>query len=387
MGNCLVAFAKKDPGQSCDWRVVSETGTIHARGESAFEDLSSVKHDKFILVLKGQEIASFRTPLSAKSNAQLRSIAPFAIEDDVSAEIEDQHVSIAYGDTGTKRYTLSVITNEKMVYWSDTVKRAGLVATKIVPDYFCLPIEDARISCANLVDRSVFRYGHWGACFDTGFDSKLLDKIIASGVSQNDNIAELDQLSYRDFSEGGVDPLDVLAVQAVKEKFSLQQGQFEARNLGGKLDLKEWRLPVGLAAAAILAMAAFNFVEGIAFNREAKALQATIEADVKRVFPDVKRIVNPKAQLKTLTSGNGEASAFLQLSGLISTGINDVDGISLDALRYDARRREIQASIVYEDYEQLTQFREIIENLGGTFREGGSRQIGNRRAGEITVTL
>ncbi len=387
MGNWLVIFANDEPASGVDWRIVSDAGKVSARGNSQIHDLASIKHDRLALILPGQQISSFRTKLAAKNLNQLRSIAPYAIEDEVGADVETLHVSVGYPHSETQSYSLNVISHEELVQWKSVASDLGLTVDKVIPDYYCLPREENDISFVQLEHSKVFRYRDWGASFDTDQDDQIIDRVMQSAVEQYDKDEGATTRQYVDITRSDLPHLDVMAQLAISENYTLLQGKYENRASVGNVGLKEWRLPLGIAAAAMIGSIGFNVFQGMAFKKEAEELKEGIGQEIRRVFPEVKRIVNPRAQLKTLTASSGKGSIFLQLSGLISTGVNEVDGISVEVLRFDSRRGEMQVSIVYENYEQLSQFKQKIESLGGNLREGGSRQVGNRRTGEITVTL
>lgn len=388
MSNCLVVLVKnKLQEEVCHWRVVSENSNITARGSSLFSELAGIKHDKFVLVVPGQSVTSLQARLNAKNMKQLRSVAPFAIEDDIAGDIEDQHVALNFKQFSEGEYPICVTSKAQIECWIEQVKQLGLKADKIVPDYFCLPALEGKSHYVSLGSTSVFRIKNWGTSFDTGIDSNIISGVIKSAAARWKLVEEPETLGFSDYAEGVDDPYDAMAQQAVKEEFSLLQGEYASNSNKNTSDLKHWKMPTGLAAAALIAIAAYNFVEGFTFRSEAQALNSTIKTEIRRVFPEVKRVVNPRAQLKALVSNGGETSHFLRLSSLLSAGVNEVDGISLDTLRYDERRKEMQASIEYENYEQLNNLKTVIESMGGVFRDGGSRQVGNRRAGEITVTM
>ena len=387
MGNWLVVFGRNELASVFDWRLLNDSGKVSARGVSQFHDLSSIKHDKFVLVLPGQQISSFRTKLAAKNSNQLRSIAPYAIEDEVGSDVEDLHVSVGYSDVNSQSYSLNVISHQDMINWQSALQEQGISPEKVIPDFYCLPFSENSVSCAHLNGTKAFRYRHWGASFDQDSDDALIQQILEYAIQVYGEEDKPNPIQYDDLTQDDQFHLDLMAQKAITESYSLLQGRYENRKRSNANGLNNWLLPIGSAVAALIVSIVFNIVQGNAFEKEAKTLRAAINQEIQRVFPDVRRIVNPRAQLKSLTASNGKGSEFLQLSGLISASVNEVEGISVEALRFDARRGEMQASIIYENYEELSRFKQIIENLGGKMREGGSRQVGNRRSGEITVTL
>ncbi|MFC7290359.1 type II secretion system protein GspL [Hirschia litorea] len=387
MANWLVAIAIESPADGCDWRLLSDKGDILTRGFASLQDLADIKHDRFVLVLPGQNVSAFRAVLNAKNDAQLRAIAPFVIEDDIAADIDGQHVSIGYHAYETRHYTLAVVSHDYMTIWQNALQEVGLVPFKILPDYFCLPKNSEHVTCLLLNNRSLYRYQDWGASFDPDVDGGLIEKIVQSAAEKWDYAGQSNTIELSEIAHDTSDSLDILAAQVVNEKFTLMQGRYVVKSSSSSNTFKQWKMPLVLAMVSVLIATGYNIAEGLTFKSETRVLSTSVTNEVRRVFPGVKRIVNARAQLKTLTAGTGQASDFLQLSGLLSVGVQEVEGISLDSLRYDARRKEIQASIMYANYEELTQFKETIEALGGSVREGGSRQVGNSRAGEITVTL
>ncbi len=387
MANWLVAFAIDKFEDGCHWRVVTDNGEVLSSGASHFSELVDATYDKLALILPGQDIVAVRAILTAKNDAQLRATAPFVIEDDIGAEIDSQHVSIGYHAPATRHYTAAVISHDAMKQWQTSLKDAGLFIDKILPEYLCLPKNEECITEANVEDRKLYRFKDWGCGFDIETDFELTQSAVRASINKWELDEKPDLLEFCQVQQESKDILNILALRAVKEPFSLLQGEYAVKATQASSGGKGWKTPLLLAAASLAFASVYNYAEGLTLKSETQVLSTSIAKDIKRVFPEVKRIVNARAQLKELTAGTGQASDFLQLSGLLSAGVQEVKGIVLDSLRYDARRNEIQASITYATYEELTLFKTTIEALGGSVREGGSRQVGNMRSGEITVTL
>ena len=71
---------------------------------------------------------------------------------------------------------------------------------------------------------------------------------------------------------------------------------------------------------------------------------------------------------------------------MLAGAVEDNEGVDVQAMRYDRGQSELQVSIAFKSYGDLTQLKDRIIASGGAVQEGGSRQSGDLRLGEITVT-
>ena len=121
-------------------------------------------------------------------------------------------------------------------------------------------------------------------------------------------------------------------------------------------------------------------------NQSASDVRAETAEIFQTAFPEVSRVVNPRAQLRALSaSGNAGEPEFLILSGYLAAAMQSAEGVTIDSMRFDSGRQELNVSVLFSSYSALAELRNAIEAAGGAVEEGGSRQVGSQRSGELTV--
>ena len=385
MTETLVAFAGLGPEEPLVWRTVIDGVRIRARGEGVLSDLSSVAHDELVIVIPGTQTASFMVSIAARGDKQLRAVAPFAIEDDIACDVEDVHVALGPAEEGTERRSLHVIQRELMEEWRDALAQHKLKLKALAPDYLVLPARGSTLVRLDMKDRTLIGNSYWGATVERTMGNDALAAIVEAARQLFPNGGETGAPSPVPHDDA---PLDILALTASSRRGELLQGPFAVRQEGtGDLGLQRFRAPAMLVAASFLAFVVLQVSEGIVLDNHAKAARQRTEALFREHFPEVKRIVNPRAQALALTSDQGDsASDFLQLSSLIASALSDVPGLDIESVRYDGAKAELQASVRFSSYGDLSSFKQHIEANGAVLTEGGSRQSGDKRVGDVTVS-
>lgn len=373
MSATLIVFAGETPEAELAWREVSRQGEVTARGRAALGNIREVAQGAIILVLPGTAVTAHPLELAARSERQARAAAPYAIEDQIASELEEVHVALS--PPGPDR-TAYVVSNDVMTSWCEALASQDLQAAAILPDYLAVPVpEPGEIAILGASGRTLIRDGDWGASLDPAMSGELLDAVIASR-GEDRRLAPLDG-----------DGFDTLAVCAANSPHTLLQGRYAPRQRVERADLSRLRRAGLLAAAAALALIAYNLAEGVMLRSQAEQVAAETETVFLEAFPDVDRVVNPRAQLRTMAAQTGESGPdFLILSAWLTQASEAEPAVSVEAIRYDQQTGELVANVGFRDYEALGRFRGVIEAAGGIVEEGGSRQASNdTRTGEITV--
>lgn len=382
MTDSLVIFAGATPQEAVEWRQVRNGSGVCATGRAFFGDLADFSGASCTLLLPGDLVTAHETALAARSERQLLAAAPFAIEDQVGTELEQVHVAVAPGrkaPDGAGRVVYAV-DKDLISGWTQALAQAGLQADTILPDYLALPDEADGLQIAELATRTLLRHGDWGAGVDTALGPQVLNGLIELRLTQAGPEAIRADMPLDE-------QLDQMAVRAAGAKWGLTRGRQPSR-ADGPAGLRGARLGMAtsLAAAAALGWVALNLVEGYRLKAGAEAIETQTAEVFRSAFPQVERVANPRAQLRTLVRDTGTgAPDFLVLSAYVARAAEAVPAVEVASIRFDGQSDELNVSVLFKDYDALGQFRGRIEAAGGAVEEGGSRQQGDRRAGDIVV--
>lgn len=158
--------------------------------------------------------------------------------------------------------------------------------------------------------------------------------------------------------------------------------------------LRPWAVPAALVACVLLLQLGLMLVQTYQFNQQRILMQAEIERVAREAVPEVKRWVNPLAQLRQMAQGSGGAAAaqggFLPLLAAVSPSLVAQPSVNLGNLRYQAgsvpgakvsksgvlemQLTAPQASSLDALYGALKQQTGIAAELSGLRAEGGQAE-------------
>lgn len=176
-------------------------------------------------------------------------------------------------------------------------------------------------------------------------------------------------------------------MQGRNRPLDLFQGRFRQRRVDGS-SLLLWRRAAAMAAVAAGLHLGITAISAWRLESEAAALEQQAETAFRQAFPDTSRIVNLRAQARArLAEQQSGGDAYLRLSQLLFSGLQDLPGMAVKSLRFEPGRAGLVAEVSYLSYAEMERLRASIGQAGGELTEGGARQEGDRTLATITLTL
>ena len=390
MSQNLVAFVGLSPQEDMQWRIVdSRGGTVNA-GQGELDQLPRNLGGSIHLVLPGQAVSTICAHVAAKSDKQLRSAAPYAIEDELARELDDVHVSIGPKRTLTDERVFWIADHAVLELWREALAGVGLSIRSIHADHMLSPSIQDKITYVDRGDAWLVKYDEWSASIDKSLGEPFLEAVCKQAFEAVHEDADTQSWDTALTEYQSDDVISLLASRALEQGPSLLQGDYQrgAEQTGSAFDFDKWKLPIGLATAAAFTVISFAAAEGAVLRAKTNDLRQETESAFKAAFPQVSRVRNLRAQLRQQMANQGGVASgeFLVLSGLLANAVNTVEGVTVQSLRYDQQLSELQASVSFSSYQDMSLLKSTVEEAGGVVREGGSRQSGGERVGEITVT-
>lgn len=348
------------------------------------------------LLIPGDQVLALRAPLPARTDAQARAAAPYAIEDYLATPLDRVHVALGTRQTDGTRLILAIAA-DLLTGWRAALQAVNLAPDLIMPDYLALPARAGEMHVAMLGQRLACRLPDGtGFAADSDLAAMLLPDLTATQVPQRvvhagalavDVAAALPaDAALIDAGADGAAALLSAVGQRPSDGVNLLQGRFTA-GPGWRAVLRPWRWAAALAAAWLLAMLVLALAQGWRDHGAAADRVAAAEALFRQQFPEVRTLVNPRAQLQARLrrlGGGGEAD-FITLAALLTTALAEVEQVSLDGLRFDQERGGLAASLRYQAFSDVELVRAAVARQGGVAEEGGARQSGGEIIGEIMV--
>lgn len=357
--------------------------------------------DAVWVVVPGAHSLARAVELPARTEAQARAALPFLLEDDLASDPENLHFALGRF-LADKRRLVGAVDRRRMTGWMAALDEAGIEPTRLVPDFLALP---AGPNTATIVERDgqiCVRLGDEGGfTIETDLVGAVLPEMLtASNIETLEIHGEtveaplpseifpgraVDQRPkpdgaglcglYRSGLSGGA-PLDFL------------QGPFARRR---HWDIDSGKLRIAASAAGLLGVAwlALLVSEGWRYERLADRAFAQSEALFREAFPEVDRVVNPRAQLQSRLAQlrGGDTDSFVRLSNILFSAIGRFEAVEVESLRFDQGRNALSADLVYPNFADMERIRQAIAEQGGVLEEGASRQRGTRIVGDVTIRM
>ncbi|MCB1622286.1 MAG: hypothetical protein KDI44_16285, partial [Thiothrix sp.] len=112
---------------SAEWR----------RGQ--WKDLSTlIKGQPLVLLIPARDVLLTHTTLTTSNARQLRQALPFALEEQLIGDLEEQH--FVWHDRRAGELDVAVIERPRLKQWLEMLKQHKLRAKAILPDLFILPV-------------------------------------------------------------------------------------------------------------------------------------------------------------------------------------------------------------------------------------------------------
>ncbi len=396
----LFLFAGEDPEGGFAWSKVDAGGKVEFGRAASGEPIAAAQDaDRVVLILPGEAVSVHAVLLPARSEPQAQAAAAFAVEDYIAQPMDAVYAALGPKPAPGGLRAIAVTTKATLDDWRrDAVAMAGKL-THAAADYAALPSLEEAVTILDVGDRVLVRWGAEGFAIEDEHAPEVLAAFLEARPIEGVRIwsDRPDALISRDVAgEGAFDvrpaPVDAELARMFREGLEAGLGVDLARAGGASadealFDWRPWRFALAAAGVAIVAYVTLLFTEAAFLRAQIRQADELAATQLTAVFPDITRVVNPRAQMRSRLDalGGSGALAFLELSALLSDAVADVESVQVDALRFDDARAELALSVLYPSYDSIEALRAAIEARGGVMEEGASRRQGELTLGELTV--
>jgi len=315
-----------------------------------FDHFKASGRPKAIAFAPALSVAKFQVPMAAKSEAEARKAALYAIEDDLAQSVEDVHLLLRPKQPGSTTRDIYIADRALLNHWMDQLQSAGLGHAEIVPE------ASLALAPGTLLD----------------FGDRLLmhgaDGIIGADRAWPEDVL-LEILRKAGLSEANVTSANALETLAVLEArapgIRLTEAGGAASSGNGNV-FRRWRLAgvLALAAAAIWIAGIQLEINGLLTT--ARQQEAAARAAYRQQFAGAPEPIDIHAEVRRLSAATSGAPGgdFPGLAAAIYEALAARPGAQLRQLQYTDSDASLRAAVRFTTAPESEAFRAALEASG-----------------------
>lgn len=343
-----------------------------------------------ILVVPGSEVTLKTVELPGKANRKLLNAVPYMLEDELSQDVEQ--LFFAWHKQIDKSQHMAIATHAIMQQWMTMISDADLHCHKIIPDVLCIPVNNDSWQAIQLEAELIVRQGEWQGI--AGEQSWLESAIELHAKKQEQKVSiefstepYIHNLANTEINyQPGPLPMQTIAQEAVAQSFNLLQEQYKVKKKG-KSSIHQWRLAAALAFVAVLTTFVDKGIQASQLQHQQTEIQQQIEQEFKRAFPETRRIVNVRSQMRqklaALEQGGNGISMLAMMSQLNEAFASSK--IKPQTMSFNRGRSELRMQAAADGYEALETFKRLAEQKGFTVEQGAINNRENQVIGSLLI--
>ncbi|HEY6645467.1 type II secretion system protein GspL [Povalibacter sp.] len=371
---------------TAEWIAVDSTGARHGNVQSgSLADAAAFTGGRRVVaIVPGTDVTLAEPVLPVKSGAKLLQMVPYALEEQMAADIDDMHFAVGRRDDrpGTP---VAAVAKDQMQFWVAAFQDAGLHVDAIYPETAALPVTANGVTL--LVDDTrvfVQRESTPGAVLDVQPLIEAVQLALASGDDSREHVTiYLTESVYeheRDLFEGLREftaslqlkllpdgPLPLLAANVMtKPSINLLQGAY-APKTRLRLSFQPWRYAAALLASFValhIGLTAWQYVD---LQRKEQRLDAEIAEVFQQAIPGapVPDAIAARKQVEMRLNalrGGGASSGVMTTLGVLVDAMAQAPGATLEALSYRDNATDLR--VLAPSVDQLDKIQHVAVERG-----------------------
>ncbi len=325
---------------------------------------------RVVVIVPGTDVLLSEVNLPIRQPAKLLQAVPYALEDQLAEDPEDLHFAIG-PRSADGRTPVAIVARKKLEAWLAPFRAARVEPGAVIPETLCIPYQAAASGPAWSVlldgDHALVRSGP-----SAGFscESSALPDFLALAPEPAKVEIELYRVGASEmpagFNVGVKHDLDT-ALSALRRAadgsgaINLLQGGYAARG-GAERWWQPLRPTAALAAGYVALVLLVTGAENVKLRHERGQLDEGIQASFGKLFPEITRIVDPRAQaeqaLGQLRKGGAVGNLF-ELMQVLTQSLKSVSGFQVQELQL--REGALYLSLLGRDIQSLEALRGYFE--------------------------
>jgi len=336
---------------------------------------------RLTLLVPSIDISLLAAQVPSSRRQYLHQALPYALEEQLAADVETLHFAIANTRPGTS-ILCAVLAKATLRNWLGKLAAVGLKPDVAIPDVLALPQQSGQWSLLLEANSAYLRTGPYsGLACDTTALSHLLPQLIQQSGEQRPQRIIINEIPSAgteqtrqeleryckemklDFTHATIaNALPMMArATLAATPINLLQGDFSRRKQTQQL-WRPWRAAAALLTLLLLIQGGITTSRYTRLSHQEQQLNEQIENIYRQSFPESRRIVNVRAQmeqgLQALRSGSG-MQELPQLLLHAGPALHRPD-IELRALQYTPEQFTIE--LTARNLQALDQLKQTLES-------------------------
>ncbi|HWL61503.1 MAG TPA: type II secretion system protein GspL [Steroidobacteraceae bacterium] len=399
-GDWLLLRLPATPGGMPLRALVDSTGALLPLPEDSPESLLALAAGRQVALLApSADVALFMAQLPAGNEARLQQLAPFALEEQVSEDLEQLHFAIGNRTAATGEVPVAVVSRGRMRDWLAQAGALGITPRAIFAESDLAPLLPGHVTLLVTPEGFVLRNdGGRPVVFPADDPALALTMLLGPG-------ADLSTVNLSVHALPADWPPHEAAIEALRERVAalkvqlhaggllglyaqgisssapvnLLQGAFKPQRRGTNFWLR-WRVAAALLGALLLLHMAAGLWELRAARQEARQLDAEISRVYGSIFPgqqpgrQLRRTL--EARIRAVAGGGGAQGELMGLLAALAAARQNVPMATLDAMTY--KPGLLQLTLSAPDAATLEQFSQALRagGFGATVASGNQTERG-----------
>jgi general secretion pathway protein L len=400
----LIHLHEPDLGHVSWYPVGTNPSPLAPRGEGTLSEAAEkLKGWRLVASVSASNMLLTQVAIPSKNKQRLIQAVPFALENDLTEEIENLHFAVDAKSTD-EATPVAVISREKLDGWLEMLQAKNLRPLCLFPDALCLPWTQGEWTVLLDCDRALVRSGQ-----NSGFSSEmedlpgLLPLAIAEARVKPQRLLVIQEADIPDSQvaallagldiESRVVPLETspsqLLAKHLDEKHLLNLLQGDYKQLDRKaVQWRRWLPAAALFSLLFLLNLGASLIDQAHYKAQSERLHEEIRQVYREAFPQSKRIVDPRVQmeqqLKLLRKGQGVSQgSFLTLIAEPAAAISKLKSGQLDSISY--RDGQLDLKLTLKELQALERLKQEIEGQGLSVEIKSANASGNQVTSHLRI--
>lgn len=386
-------FLRLTGDDSATWLRVERSGLMHETYHGRLSEAAPVAAGQRVIVLApAADVLLTEAPVPAQTRKQAQQAVPYALEEQLAADVESLHFALGERGAGG-RYATDVVARARMDAWLTRLEQAGIEPNLLASELHALPWQDGQWTLLYTPSGALLRTGaHAGFALDADNLHPLLDAALAEAGEQKPAVVRVIHYSGHnlDLRELAAtwgfelqeqtrhdDPLALFAQHFDEtHAVNLLQGAYSRAGQLGKL-WRPWRLSAALLGVWLAFQIGVTLFDTVRLTQQSRQLKAEAEQVFRGAFPDARLTGDLRqlmeSKLKELRR-QGQGSVFLDLLARAALPLKQNPDVKLRGVSY--KEQVLNLDIEIRDLQALDQLKQqladaalAVETLSAQTRE------------------